>query len=119
LITAAVPEVINLIGQTKPNQLLALIAAADCVLCPDTGPSHMAAAVGTPVIALHAVTNADISGPYPFRHLTVNAYPEAVEQVFGQTVAECVWGRHVHGFVAMHLVGVSAVKERLQQVLIN
>jgi heptosyltransferase I len=119
LIQAAVPTVINLIGQTQPNQLLAVIALANCVLCPDTGPSHMAAAMGTPVVALHAVTNADVSGPYPFQHLAVNAYPLAVQQILGQTVDECVWGTHVHGFAAMQLIPVETVLTRVQQVLFN
>ena len=117
LIQAAIPGVINLIGQTKPHQLLALIALADLVLCPDTGPSHMAAAVGTPVIALHAVTNVDISGPYPFRHLAINRYPDAVEQVLNQCVADCVWGTHVHGFAAMRLIEVDEVLAKVQQLL--
>ncbi len=119
LIQAAVPSVLNLIGQTKPNQLLALIALANCVVCPDTGPAHMAAAMGTPVIALHAVTNPDISSPYPFRQLAVNAYPQAVAQVLGQSVEECAWGTHVHGLAAMQLIGVEEVIARVQQVLFN
>ena len=79
----------------------------------------MAAAMDTPVVALHAVTNADVSGPYPFRHLAVNAYPLAVQQELGQTVEECIWGTHVHGFAAMQLIQVEEVLARVQQVLFN
>ncbi len=60
---------LNLVGKTKPKQLLALISQAQAVLCPDTGPSHMAAACGNSSVALHAVTNPLISGPYTFPHL--------------------------------------------------
>lgn len=111
-IEAAVP-VTNLIGKTKPEQLLALIQEADAVLCPDTGPSHMAAAVSTPVIALHAVTSAEVSGPYIFRHLAVDYYPEAVKTVLKTTWENNIWGRHAHGEETMLLVPVSDVLEKL------
>src|SRR5690606_9236550 len=38
---------VNLIGATNLKQLYALIKSAYCVLCPDSGPAHMATAAGT------------------------------------------------------------------------
>jgi len=111
-IAAEVSDVINLIGQTKPKQLLALIGHATLVVCPDTGPSHMASAMGTPVVALHAVTNVDISGPYTYKHLAVNAYPEALARL-NLTVDSAPWGKQVHGDWVMQLVSVDAVMARL------
>ncbi|KTD59978.1 glycosyltransferase family 9 protein [Legionella shakespearei] len=111
---------VDLVGKTKPKQLLAVISKADAVLCPDTGPSHMSAAVNTPVVALHAVTNPFISGPYTFQHLVVNRYPEAVEKVFGMSFEQNkqkVWGRHVHGDEAMQLISVAEVMDKLALVL--
>lgn len=116
-IVAASPEVINLIGKTKPKQLLALIEQADLVVCPDTGPSHMATAVSTPVVALHAVTGADVSGPYIYRHLAVDCYPQAVETILKKTVETTLWGTHVHGSEAMKLVEVSAVMAKVDTAL--
>ena len=110
-------SVINLIGQTKPKQLLAVISQATLLLCPDTGPSHMGSAVGTPVIALHAVTSADVSGPYTFRHLAVDCYPEAVVQVLNKTSETNVWGTQAHGNKTMELVSVQAVLERLDRFI--
>jgi heptosyltransferase I len=110
-------SVTNLIGQSKPNQLLALIAQADLMLCPDTGPSHMAAAVSTPVVALHAVTSSDVSGPYIYRHLAVDCYPQAVEQLLKKNAQTNIWGTHVHGSEAMLLVEVDAVIRKLDEVL--
>ncbi len=115
-ITAHV-QVHNLIGQTKLTQLLALISQADLLLCPDTGPSHMAAAVATPVIALHAVTSKDVSGPYIYRHLAVDAYPQAVQVVLNRTVESNVWGTQAHGHSTMQLVTVDAVIAQLDHVL--
>ena len=108
--------VINLIGKSRPKQLLALISMADVLLCPDTGPSHMAAAVATPVVALHAVTSSDVSGPYPYRHLSVDWYSEAVTTILKKTPETNIWGTHAHGEDTMKLVEVSAVIERLDQV---
>ena len=106
-------SVTDLIGKTKPKQLLALISLADLLLCPDTGPSHMAAAVATPVIALHAVTSADVSGPYTYRHLSVDCYPDAVTTVLKKTMATNLWGTHAHGDETMKLVTVEAVKAKM------
>ncbi len=107
----------DLIGQTKPNQLLALIAQSDLLICPDTGPSHMAAAVGTPVIALHAVTSAQVSGPYTYRHLAVDYYPQAVELILNKTWETMVWGTHAHGDKTMDLVCVESVIEMIDSVM--
>ncbi len=44
-------------GKTHINQLAALFTNADFVICGNCGPMHLAAAAGTPVIALHGPTN--------------------------------------------------------------
>lgn len=116
-ISKATP-VINLIGKTKPKQLLALISLCDVVLCPDTGPSHMGAAVGTPVVALHAVTSANVSGPYCFRHLSVDYYPIAVETILKKTIETTDWGTHAHGMDTMLLIPVEDVIDKLNKVLV-
>lgn len=107
---------IDLVGKTKPKQLLAVIDKADAVLCPDTGPSHMSAAVNTPVVALHAVTNPFVSGPYTFQHLVVNRFPEAVKQVLGVDYDNHTWGTHVHGNEAMQLITVDDVMSKLAEL---
>nr|HAT8714411.1 glycosyltransferase family 9 protein [Legionella jordanis] len=107
---------LDLVGKTKPKQLLAVIDNAQALLCPDTGPSHMATAVGTPVVALHAVTNPEISGPYTFRHLVVNRYPQAVRNIL-KIREEEAWGQKVHGKEAMQLIQVEDVLAKLSLVL--
>ncbi|MCP0914580.1 glycosyltransferase family 9 protein [Legionella sp. 27cVA30] len=110
-------EATDLVGKTKPKQLLAVIQQCDLVLCPDTGPSHMAAAVSTPVIALHAVTSADVSGPYVYRNLAVDFYTEAVEKILKISPQDNVWGTHVHGDETMKLIPVEAVIQKIDEVL--
>lgn len=107
---------INLVGKTKPKQLLAVLSSAQALLCPDTGPSHMAAAVNTPTVALHAVTNPQVSGPYTYLDLVVNRYPEALVQFLNCSYDKHVWGTHVHGEQTMHLVTVAEVLNQLEKI---
>lgn len=99
----------NLVGRTSLRQLFALIAAAEVVLCPDSGPAHMATAAGTPVIGLYATSNPDRTGPYLSRALCVNRYPDAVARYLGKGVADIRWGRRVRHPAAMELITVEDV----------
>jgi len=49
--------VLNLAGQLTIGQLIGLIAEAPGLIANNTGPVHIAAAVGTPVVVLYAKTN--------------------------------------------------------------
>ncbi len=57
-------ETVCLAGQTQVNQLVALFARADLVISGNCGPMHLAAAAGTPIIALHGPTNSVQWGPW-------------------------------------------------------
>ncbi len=50
-------------GKTTIPQLAALLARCDLVISGDSGPLHMAGAVGVPVVALHGPTDPALSGP--------------------------------------------------------
>lgn len=56
-------RVINLAGKTSLGQLAALLQRADLLITGDSGPMHIAAAVGTPLIAIHGPTDPAHSGP--------------------------------------------------------
>ena len=56
-------SVINLAGQTDLKQLMALMNRADIVISADSGPLHMANAVGSNVIGLYGPTRPEITGP--------------------------------------------------------
>jgi heptosyltransferase I len=104
---------VNMIGQTSLKQLLALLEKAAVVLCPDSGPAHMATAVGTPVVGLYATSNRLRTGPYNSQHLVVDKYPEAVAAEFGTSVDGIRWGRRVRNPDAMDLITVADVKAKL------
>ncbi len=73
LVQHAVPhgEIHSLAGQTTIKQLAALLQQADIVLSNDSGPLHLAAGLGTPVVGVFTCTSPVRSGPAPaaFRHM--------------------------------------------------
>ncbi|MBV9689275.1 MAG: lipopolysaccharide heptosyltransferase II [Ktedonobacteraceae bacterium] len=54
---------INLAGKTSLPQLAALLQRASLLITGDSGPMHIAVAVGTPLIAIHGPTDPALSGP--------------------------------------------------------
>jgi heptosyltransferase II len=54
---------VNLAGATSLRELVAGLRVCRVLLTNDTGPMHVAAAVGTPVIAPFGSTSADLTGP--------------------------------------------------------
>lgn len=110
------PDVVNLVGQTTLKQSLAVFAGADLLLCPDSGPAHMATAVGTPVVGLYATSNPLRTGPYVARQLTVNRYPDAVQKFLGRSVEQVRWGRRVRHPEAMELITVDEVCRKIDRV---
>lgn len=51
-------------GRTTLPELAALLARADVVLANDTGPLHLAVALGRPVVAPYTCTKIALNGPY-------------------------------------------------------
>ncbi len=60
--------------KTSLVELAALLEASRLFVGCDTGPMHMAVAVGTDCVVLHGTTLPEISGPYGPGHETVQAY---------------------------------------------
>jgi lipopolysaccharide heptosyltransferase II len=51
------PVAVPMAGRLSLAELCGLIAAAPLLVCNNTGPAHVAAALGTPVVVLYALTN--------------------------------------------------------------
>lgn len=58
-------------GDTSMAQLCALLAAADVVIANDTGPLHLAVALGKPVVAPYTCTSVKKTGPYGQFHRAI------------------------------------------------
>ena len=54
---------LNIAGQTSLRELCALLKLCRVLLTNDTGPMHVAAAVGTPVVAIFGSTSPELTGP--------------------------------------------------------
>lgn len=105
---------LDLIGKDTLKRALALYARAAIVLTPDSGPMHMANAVGTPVLGLHAASNPARSGPYSDRRWCVDRYDAAARKYLGKPAADLSWGRKIERPGVMDLITVDDVIERLE-----
>ena len=114
---AAKKPLINLIGKDTLPQLVALLRRADLVLSPDSGPVHIANALATPVIGLHACTWSKRSGPYGSLDLCVDKFAQAARLYRNAEPEELRWGTRIEQPGVMDLVEVDEVIERLEQGL--
>jgi heptosyltransferase I len=63
------------------RRMMWMVGGADLLICPDTGPLHVAHALGTPVVGLFGHTNPARVGPWKrFRELSVDRYTEPGEE---------------------------------------
>jgi heptosyltransferase I len=65
------PSPVNFCGRLDLLELAALFKRCALVISTDTGPMHLAAAMGTPVVALFGPTAPDRTGPYGPGHIVV------------------------------------------------
>lgn len=70
---AKTDSIINLTGKTVLRDLTPLFETVDVAYGPDSGPMHIAAAVGVPVISFWGPTSPKRSGPYRFAHLQLQS----------------------------------------------
>lgn len=63
---------INLVGQTSLKQLAAVLGDVHLVITNDSGPMHLAAAMGAPVVGIFTCTSPDRARPFGARHLVVS-----------------------------------------------
>ena len=98
--------VLDLIGKDTLKQLPALLARADLLVTPDSGPMHIANAMGTKVLGLHAATNPHRSGPYTDRRWCVDRYDAAARKYRGKPGAALKWGTKIEADGVMDLITV-------------
>jgi heptosyltransferase I len=110
-------EAVDLVGKDTLQELLALLATADVVISPDSGPMHIANALGTPVLGLHACTWSLRSGPYSSLPYCVDRFEEAAQHFLGKGIDEVPWGTRIEKRGVMELITVDDVVEKLDQIL--
>lgn len=60
---------VDLAGKTTLRELASVLAACDLLISGDSGPMHLAVAVGTPVVAIFGATHPKRHGPYGARNI--------------------------------------------------
>jgi len=112
-------DAINLVGKDTLVQLIGLLNRAQVVLSPDSGPVHLANAVGTKVVGLYACTWSKRSGPYNSLHYCVDKYEEAAMERLGKKANDLFWGNKIELPGVMDLITVDEVYSKLDQAMSN
>jgi heptosyltransferase-3 len=71
ILNVAVSPLVSFVGKASLETLAALLADAFIFLGNESGPMHLAASVGTPVVGLYGLTPPDIWAPFGVLHRTV------------------------------------------------
>ncbi|MBY6205107.1 glycosyltransferase family 9 protein [Halomonas denitrificans] len=108
---------VDLVGQDTLGQALAMMERAACLVAPDSGPAHFAAALGTPVVGLYAATWSKRTGPLGSLEHCVDRFPEAARQFLGKAPEDVRWGKRIERDGVMDLVTVDDVVERIDALL--
>jgi len=106
ILAAMQAPALDLVGKDTLKQLPALLARADLLMTPDSGPMHIANAMGTKVLGLHAATNPRRSGPYSDRRYCVDRYDDAARMFRGEPASALKWGTKIESPGVMDLVTV-------------
>jgi heptosyltransferase I len=107
----------NLIGKDTINQSVALLKQAAVVLSPDSGPAHIASAVGTAVIGLYAATPSKRSGPYNSLELCVDKYAGVARKFRQKEPEQLRWGQRIEFPGVMDLIETGDVIEKLKSFM--
>ncbi|MDO6526834.1 glycosyltransferase family 9 protein [Motilimonas sp. 1_MG-2023] len=109
--------IINLTGKTSLKQLTAVLAAADVVIAPDSGPAHLATTQGTTVIGLYGHSNPKRTGPYNDLDKVVSVYEQHVVQQQQKPIEQLAWATRVKGDHVMQDITLAAVQAELDKVI--
>jgi lipopolysaccharide heptosyltransferase I len=103
IVAANAASALPIIVQYGIPEMMALLRGAELVVAADSGPLHLANALGTPVVGLYGPTSPDRNGPYGGRDIVVrnlddadttykraNSYSEEMESITVEQVVGAV-----------------------------
>ncbi len=105
-----------LTGETTINELAAVLDRCDLVLSGDSGPLHMAVALGKPTVSVYGPTDPRLSGPYPRPGQTAVVLRTGIgcsPCYNALATAECPYGNTA----CMHHLTVDTMHRAVRQVL--
>jgi len=107
--------VLNLIGRDTLEQAKALLQQADLLISPDSGPVHIASALGTPVLGLYAATWSRRSGPYNSLDLCVDHFDQAARKYCRSEPGDLRWGTRIEIPGVMDLIRPGEVIDAMRR----
>lgn len=107
-VRAARSGVVDLTGRTSLRDLMGIFERARAAFGPDSGPMHIAAAVGTPTVSLWGATSAERSAPWGNEAGVINGVAEC-RPCYRKT---CPIGR-----LCMQAITADSVTQRVVQVM--
>ncbi len=110
-VAALAPRAKNLAGETTLTELAALIRRARLIVSNDSGPMHMAVALGRPVVSVFGPTDEIWAGPSRRPEAVVRT-PLSCAPCYLRKLSKCP-----NGHACMHDVPASTVIERAEQIL--
>jgi ADP-heptose:LPS heptosyltransferase len=107
-------RIVNLVNQTTTHELFSVLREARALVTGDSGPMHVAVALGTPVVAIHGPTHPEINGPYLASRAAIVRQPLACSPCYRlDRVANCPLGHTL----CQRLIGPETVYGALRALL--
>jgi lipopolysaccharide heptosyltransferase II len=113
VLRSAHAPIMDLTGLTTLPELVALLAESDVVVTGDSGPMHIACAVGTPVVALHGPTDPGQSGPTAPAAIVLRQQVWCSPCYDSSATAECRFGNPVCMKLVTPAMACAAVRAQL------
>ncbi len=101
------PEVMSIVGETSITELISVLQHAKALITTDTGPSHLAAAVNTPVLAIFGPSDYRKTGPFPTPDNTVRIVSAGLDCSpcsLTDRIKECPLNRCMHDLAATEIL---------------
>jgi heptosyltransferase I len=111
-VAALAPGIVNLGGETTLSELAALIRRATICITNDSGPMHLAVALGRPVVSVFGPTDPIWIGPYRRDGAVLQAKNLPCAPCYLRQLSRCAYGH-----ACMHDVTADAVIERMEGML--
>lgn len=111
-------KLLNMAGKTKLNDLVAILNLFDLIIAIDTGPLHIAAALGVSTIGLFGPSNPDILAQQSSKNIVIRKETEKPEYVPEKVFLRNFAGSpkdHVHP--SMMKIEVKDVIEAIEKIL--
>jgi heptosyltransferase-2 len=102
------PRLVSLVGKTSPQTLAAVLDQCKLLITNDTGPMHVAAAVGTPTVAIFGSTSPTWTRPFGLGHEVIY---KAVE------CSPCYQKTCPIGYICLNRITVDEVLKAVQKRL--